>query len=253
MAFEKFFNPKSVAIIGASRTKGKVGYEILKSMVDAGYEGEIFPINPNTDTIEGLKCYPNLESVGRTADLAIVSVPAKAVPEVMQQCAKSGTKSVVIITSGFKEVGKEGSELEQRVVQTAKQSHIRIIGPNCLGVIVPSNKLNASFGGDLPLEGSIGYLSQSGALLAAILDMANANGIGFSKLVSIGNKADINELDVIKALAGDSETKVIAGYLESIVDGNAFVNQAEKISQQKPILLMKSGGTSAGSKAASSH
>jgi len=253
MAFEKFFNPKSVAIIGASRTKGKVGYEILKSMIDAGYEGGLFPINPNTETIEGLKCYPDLESIGEAVDLAIISVPAKAVPAVMQQCAKIGTKSVIIITSGFKEVGKEGGELEQRVVQIAKQAHIRIIGPNCLGVIVPANKLNASFGGDLPVEGGIGYLSQSGALLAAILDIANANGIGFSKLVSIGNKADINELDVIKALAADNETKVIAGYLESIVDGNAFVNQAEKISQQKPILLMKSGGTSAGAKAASSH
>ncbi len=253
MAFEKFFNPKSVAIIGASRTKGKVGYEILKSMVDAGYKGGIFPINPNAETIEGLKCYPDLESIGQVPDLAIISVPANTVPAVMQQCAKVGIKSVVIITSGFKEVGKEGGDLEQRVVQIAKQSNIRIIGPNCLGVIVPVNKLNASFGGDLPAEGAIGYLSQSGALLAAILDMANANGIGFSKLVSIGNKADINELDVIKALADDAETKVIAGYLESIVDGNTFVRQAEKISQQKPMLLMKSGGTSAGAKAASSH
>lgn len=253
MAFEKFFNPKSVAIVGASRTKGKVGYEILKSMVDAGYKGGIFPINPKAETIEGLKCYPDLESIGQVPDLAIISVPAKMVPAVIQQCAKVGTRSAVIITSGFKEVGKEGGELEQRVVQIAKQSNIRIIGPNCLGVIVPANKLNASFGGDLPAEGAIGYLSQSGALLAAILDMANANGIGFSKLVSIGNKSDINELDVIKALAGDAETKVIAGYLESIVDGNTFVRQAEKISQQKPMLLMKSGGTSAGAKAASSH
>ncbi len=253
MALEKFFSPNSVAIVGASRKKGKVGYEILKSMIDAGYEGGIFPINPNTETIEGHKCYPDLESVGQAPELVIISVPATTVPTVMQQCAKIGTKSVIIITSGFKEVGKEGRELEQRIVQIAKQAHIRIIGPNCLGVIVPANKLNASFGGELPEKGTIGYLSQSGALLAAILDMANANSIGFSKLVSIGNKADINELDVIKALAGDTETRVIAGYLESIVDGNAFVSQAEQISYRKPILLMKAGGTSAGAKAASSH
>jgi acetyltransferase len=253
MAFEKFFNPRSVAIVGASRTKGKVGYEILKSMLEAGYEGSIFPINPNAETIEGLKCYPDLASIGQAPELVIISVPAKAVPTVMQQCAKVGSKAVIIITSGFKEVGQEGRELEQRVIQIAKQGRIRVIGPNCLGVIVPANKLNASFGGELPASGTIGYLSQSGALLAAILDMANANGIGFSKLVSIGNKADINELDIIKALASDSGTRVIAGYLESIVDGNAFVNQAEQISQQKPILLMKSGGTPAGAKAASSH
>jgi acetate---CoA ligase (ADP-forming) len=253
MALKRFFNPSSVAIVGASRTKGKVGYELLRSMLEAGYEGSIFPINPNTDTIEGLKCYPNLASIGQTPELVIISVPAKAVPDVMQQCVKVGSKAVIIITSGFKEVGKEGKELEKRVIQIAKQGHIRVIGPNCLGVIVPRSKLNASFGGELPAKGAIGYLSQSGALMAAILDMANANGIGFSKLVSIGNKADINELDIIRALAVDTETRVIAGYLESIVDGNAFVSQAEQISQQKPILLMKSGSTSAGAKAASSH
>ncbi len=253
MALKNFFNPSSVAIVGASRTKGKVGYEILKSMLEAGYEGSIFPINPNTDVIKGLKSYPDIESIRQVPELVIISVPAKLVPAVMQQCVKVGSKAVIIITSGFKEVGQEGRELEQRVIQIARRGHIRVIGPNCLGVIVPGNKLNASFGGELPATGTIGYLSQSGALLAAILDMANAHGVGFSKLISIGNKADINELDVIKALAGDTETRVIAGYLESIVDGNAFVNQAEQISQHKPILLMKSGGTSAGAKAASSH
>ncbi|MBN1393243.1 MAG: acetate--CoA ligase family protein [Sedimentisphaerales bacterium] len=253
MVFKKFFNPSSVAIVGASRTKGKVGHEILRSMLEGGYEGSIFPINPNTDTIEGLKCYPDLASTGEVPELVIISVPAQSVGAVMQQCAKTGVKAVIIITSGFKEVGQEGRELEQRVVQIARQGRIRVIGPNCLGVIVPGNKLNASFGGELPAEGAIGYLSQSGALMAAILDMASGSGIGFSKLVSIGNKADINELDVIKALANDTETQVIAGYLESIVDGNAFVSQAEQISQLKPILLVKSGGTSAGAKAASSH
>lgn len=150
-------------------------------------------------------------------------------------------------------MGKEGQQLEQEVIRIARQSGIRIIGPNCLGVIVPANNLNASFGGDLPRKGAIGYISQSGALLAAILDMANARGIGFSNLISIGNKADVNELDLIKALGSDPDTRVIAGYLESITDGNAFVSQAEKISGDKPILLMKSGGTDAGAKAASSH
>jgi acetyltransferase len=253
MVFESFFNPKSVAIIGASRQKGKVGYEILSNMIEAGYKGKIFPVNPNADTIEGLKCYPDLQSIGQIPDLVIIVVPANAVPAVMQQCANAGVQSVIVITAGFREVGTEGRQLEDQVIQIAKQAGIRVIGPNCLGVIVPANKLNASFGGDLPAPGAIGYLSQSGALLAAILDMANANGIGFSKLVSIGNKADVNELDIIKALATDADTKVIAGYLESISDGNDFVNQAERISHDKPILLMKSGGTEAGAKAASSH
>jgi len=186
-------------------------------------------------------------------ELVVIIVPAKIVPAVMQQCVKVGARAVIIITAGFKEVGKEGRELEEQVIQIARQAGIRVIGPNCLGVIAPANNLNASFGGALPAAGATGYLSQSGALLAAILDMANANGIGFSKLISIGNKADVDELDIIKALGEDRDTKVIAGYLESITDGNAFISQAERISHSKPILLMKSGGTAAGAKAASSH
>ena len=250
---DKFFNPKSVAIVGASRQKGKVGYEILHSMIEAGFPGSIYPVNSQADEVEGLKCYPSLTSIGQVPDLAVVVVPAKVVAAVIQECATLGIKAVVVITAGFKEIGEEGRKLEQQILQIARQAGIRIIGPNCLGLIVPANKLNASFGGTLPAVGSTGYLSQSGALLAAILDMANANGIGFSKLVSIGNKADIDELDIIDALAEDKDTKVIAGYLENITDGSAFVSQAERISQKKPILLMKAGVTAAGAKAASSH
>ncbi|HUW19720.1 MAG TPA: acetate--CoA ligase family protein [Sedimentisphaerales bacterium] len=253
MDLESFFNPKSVAVVGASRQKGKVGHEILTNIIKAGYGGKVFPVNPQADVIEGLKCYPELESIGQAPALVIIVVPAKAVPPVMQQCARVGVRAAIIITAGFKEVGKEGRELEQQIIRIAKQGGIRIIGPNCLGVIVPANKLNASFGADLPATGTIGYLSQSGALLTAILDMANSSGIGFSKLVSFGNKADVNELDIIKAFGSDPDTKVIAGYLESITDGNAFVREAERISHSKPILLMKSGGTAAGAKAASSH
>ncbi len=253
MSFESFFNPQSVAIVGASRQRGKVGYEILINMIEAGYPGKIFPVNRKADKIEGLKCYLDLASIGVVPELVVLVIPAKIVPSVMEQCGKIGTKSVIIITAGFKEVGKDGKALEDKVIQIAKQAGIRVIGPNCLGLIVPANKLNASFGGDLPAAGGIAYLSQSGALLAAILDMANTNGIGFSKLVSIGNKADVDELDLIKAVADDKDTKVIAGYLENITDGDVFVRQAEKISHIKPILLMKSGGTSAGAKAASSH
>ncbi|MFC1677080.1 acetate--CoA ligase alpha subunit [Planctomycetota bacterium] len=253
MGIEKFFNPKSVAIVGASEKKGKVGSEILASMIKAGYEGEIFPVNHKADTLHGLKCYRDIEAIGQIPELVIIVIPANYVHSVMRQCAKIGVKSVIIITAGFKEIGAEGQKLEQQVIEIARQNKIRVIGPNCLGVIVPSAKLNASFGGDLPKTGSIGYISQSGALLAAILDMANANGIGFSNLTSIGNKADVDELDVIKTLGCDENTKVIAGYLENIADGNAFVREAEVISQDKPIILIKSGGTSAGAKAASSH
>lgn len=253
MSLKSFFSPKSVAIVGASRQKGKVGYEILTNMVSSGFEGKIFPVNRSADEIEGLKCYPDLHSIGETPELVVVIVPARFVLGIIEDCAKLGSKSVIIITAGFKEIGNEGKKLEEEVVRVARRSGIRIIGPNCLGVIVTASKLNASFGGDLPSVGGTGYLSQSGAMLAAILDTAKANGIGFSSLFSIGNKADVDELDLIQALAADSNTKVIAGYLESIGDGNEFVREAESISHQKPILLMKSGGTAAGAKAASSH
>jgi len=219
MSLKRFFNPRSVAIVGASREPGKVGYEILTNIINAGYEGRIFPINPKTDKIGQLKCYSDLEAIGEIPDLVIIVVPVKIVPNIMNQCARIGAKAVVIITAGFKEVSEQGRQIEQKVVQIAKQAGIRIIGPNCLGILVPTSKLNASFGGDLPRAGTIGYLSQSGALLAAILDMANASDIGFSKLVSIGNKADVDELDVFEALGQDPETKVIAGYLESISNG----------------------------------
>jgi acetyl coenzyme A synthetase (ADP forming)-like protein len=253
MALESFFNPGSVAVVGASAKQGKVGHEILSGILKAGFAGRIFPINPHADQIEGLKCFPDLASIGEVPELVIIVVPAAAVPGVMQQCVNIGVKNVIIITAGFKEVGPEGAELENRLVRIARQGGVRVIGPNCLGLIVPKNKLNASFGGELPVTGALAYLSQSGALMAAILDMANAGGIGFSELVSIGNKADVDELDIIRAFGQDDDTKVIAGYLENIRDGNAFVREAENISQHKPILLIKSGGTEAGAKAASSH
>jgi len=253
MSLEGFFNPKSVAVVGASRRKGKVGHEIVVALVEGGFKGRIYPVNPNADEVEHLRCYPDLASIGQTPDLVVIVVPPKAVLPVVRQCGHLGAGQAIIITAGFKEVGEEGKRLEQEIVQAARQGHVRLIGPNCLGIMVPGTHLNASFGGKLPREGNIGYVSQSGALVTAILDMARADQIGFSALVSIGNKADVNELDVIEALGAHEQTKVIAGYLESISDGDKFIRQVERISQSKPILLMKSGGTDAGAKAASSH
>ena len=250
---DAFFNPKSIAIVGASRDETKVGHKIIDNILVGGYPGKVFPINPKAADIDGLRCYPDLASIGETPELVIIVIPPRLVPEVMKQCAAAGVHAVIIITAGFKEIGAAGAELEREVSQIAKHAGIRVLGPNCLGVIAPDNKLNASFGGDLPAVGNIGYVSQSGALLAAILDMASANGIGFSKLISIGNKADIDELDAIAALSADAQTKVIAGYLESITDGHAFMREAERTSTEKPILLIKAGGTEAGARAASSH
>ena len=253
MSLDHFFKPQSVAIVGASRKSGKVGYEILAGMLKAGFPGEIYPVNPTADQIQGLKSYPDVKSIGKTPDLAVIVVVAKYVPDVIKECAQIGVKAAVIVSSGFKESGPEGAERERSVLSTAKSSGMRIIGPNCIGLMVPAARLNASFGGELPDAGSIGYFSQSGSLLAAIVDMARETSLGFSKLISIGNKADVNELTLIKALGEDQDTKVIAGYLETIADGDAFIRQAERISRQKPILLMKAGFTEAGARAASSH
>lgn len=253
MDFKGFFEPASVAVVGASRNPGKVGYEILHNLISGGYEGKIYPVNPNASEVQGLKSYAELSSIGERPELVIIIVPASLVHAVVQQCCRVGVKSVIIITAGFKEVGGEGAVLEQRIIQTARSGGIRILGPNSLGLIVPSNKLNASFGGEMPFAGVTGYISQSGALAAAVLDIAGSYSLGFSKMVSIGNKADIDELDVLKELGSDNETKVIAGYLESINDGEAFVKTAEQISHSKPILLVKSGKSPSGAQAASSH
>ncbi|MBP8604973.1 MAG: acetate--CoA ligase family protein [Phycisphaerae bacterium] len=253
MTLDRFFNPQSVAIVGASRQPTKVGYEILAGLLKGGYPGKIFPVNPTAPEIQGLKAYPDLKSIGQVPDLVVLVVSAKLVPQAVQDCANLGVKAVIIISSGFKEAGPEGAELEKSIVRIAKTSGLRIIGPNCIGLMVPSRKLNVSFGGDLPQPGSIGYFSQSGSLLAAIVDMARDTHLGFSKLISIGNKADVDELTIIRALGEDAETEVIAGYLETIADGDAFIRQAESISRQKPILLLKAGFTAAGARAASSH
>ncbi|MHC4881856.1 MAG: acetate--CoA ligase family protein [Planctomycetota bacterium] len=253
MTLNQFFEPRSIAIVGASRTEGKVGYEILAGLLKAGFPGEIYPVNPMADEILGRKSYPDLKSIGQTPDLAVLVIAAKHVPKAMQDCADTGIKAVIIIASGFKESGPKGAELEKTVIRIAKSAGIRIIGPNCIGIMVPQQKLNASFGGDLPAAGSIGYFSQSGSLLAAIVDMVGGTHLGFSKLISIGNKADVDELTIIRALGEDPDTEVIAGYLETIVDGDAFIRQAERISRDKPILLMKAGFTEAGARAALSH
>ncbi|MHC5083311.1 MAG: acetate--CoA ligase family protein [Planctomycetota bacterium] len=253
MSLDHFFRPQSVAIVGASRRAGKVGYEILAGMLKAGFEGDIYPVNPTSNEVQGLKAYPDLASIGQCPDLVVIVVSAKHVVKVMGECAQVGVKAVIVVASGFKESGAEGAKREQEMVRIANAAGIRIIGPNCIGLMVPGHKLNASFGGDLPSAGSIGYFSQSGSLLAAIVDMARDTSLGFSKLISIGNKADMDELAIIRAMGDDDETKVIAGYLETIGDGDAFVRSSERISREKPILLMKAGVTKAGARAASSH
>jgi len=253
MSLEHFFDPHSVAIVGASRTKGKVGYEILSAALGSDYSGSIFAVNPNADIIQGVKSYKSLEVLPEKPDLVVIVVSSKHVIGNIRQCINIGCKAAIVVSSGFKEIGDEGARLEKELVRLVRSSDMRLIGPNCIGMMLPGKQLNASFAGVLPVKGPISYFSQSGSIMAAIVDMANTVGLGFSKLISIGNKADVNELDVLEALGRDEDTKVIAGYLETISNGDAFIRMAEMISKEKPVLLMKSGVTEFGAKAAFSH
>ncbi len=250
---DSFFNPKSIAIIGASRTPGKVGYDILKNSVQYGYQGAVYPINPGAAEILGVKCYPSIFDVSDKIDLAVVVVPSKNVLEVIEQCGKKGIDSAIIITAGFRESGSEGAKLENDLVKKAKEAGVRFIGPNCLGLIDTHSRVNASFASGMPHKGSIGFFSQSGALCLAVLDRALPEEIGFSKFISMGNKADISDTDIMLALAEDDNTKVILGYIEGVSDGRSFIEVASKVSKKKPLIILKSGITTSGAKAASSH
>jgi acetyl coenzyme A synthetase (ADP forming)-like protein len=243
----------SVAVVGASQNPAKIGYEILNNIVRYGYGGAVYPINPKAQEIMGHSAYPALSAVPDRVDLAVVAVPPKAVMGVLEECGEKGVDSVVVITAGFKETGPEGAHLEEALLLRARALGIRVIGPNCLGIIDTASSLNASFAAGMPLPGHIGFFSQSGALCVAILDWALGENVGFSRFVSLGNKADITETEMILSLGRDENTRVILGYLESIEDGPRFMVAAREVAQTKPIIVIKSGTTSAGAKAASSH
>jgi acetyl coenzyme A synthetase (ADP forming)-like protein len=248
-----FFNPASVAVIGASRTPGKVGYDVVRNLVEGGFQGSVVPINPKADEVLGLPCAPSVDQVVGAVELAVVCIPAPFVLEAIEQCAQKDVHAVIIITAGFKESGPEGAERESHIAEACRRHAIRCIGPNCLGVMSPVTGLNASFGATMPGPGNIAFFSQSGALGTAILDVAVGEDIGMSRFVSYGNKADVDETDLIEALGEDAETDVILGYVESINDGRKFIDVAARVTRKKPVVILKSGRTSAGARAASSH
>ena len=250
---ESLFSPRSVAVVGASAEPGKLGYSILDNVLKFGFKGPIYPINPRAPEILGVKAYPRLIDVPGDVDLIVIVVPPPAVLPVMKDAATKGVKAAVIITAGFREAGAEGLAAERVVMEVARAAGIRVVGPNCLGVINTFAQLNGSFAPGMPAQGRIAFASQSGALLTALLDWAALYKIGFSKVVSLGNKADVSEIDLIRALQDDEETRVIAAYLEGITDGQEFMRTAREATRHKPLLIFKSGTTAAGSRAVSSH
>jgi acetyltransferase len=251
------FEPKAIAVIGASRRPEAVGHAILRNLTEAKFKGEIYPVNPKVDMILDVKCYPSILKTPGPVDLAVIILPSTLVVEALNECVQKGVKAVVVISAGFREIGEEGKRLEQQIVDIARKANIALMGPNCLGHINtdPAISMNASFSRGTPSAGKIAFVSQSGALCAAILDYAQGENIGFSKFISFGNKADINELDLLNYLKNDPQTKVILMYVEDLVDGQGFIEAAREITGEikKPILAIKSGRTAQGAKAAASH
>ncbi|MFA5352971.1 MAG: acetate--CoA ligase family protein [Thermodesulfovibrionales bacterium] len=247
------FNPKAIAVIGASRDPRKVGSSILENLIKFNFQGKLYPINPSSPDVQGLKAFHKVSYAGGDTDLAVIAIPAPFVPDALRDCAAAGVRAAVIVSAGFKEAGPEGLKLEEEIKAIGREHNIRIVGPNCIGVINTINNMNATFAPGMLPPGRIAFFSQSGALGMAILDWAIGNRLGFSKFISLGNKADLSEIDFIEYFIEDPDTDIILGYIEDVVDGRRFMEVAQRATKKKPIILLKSGGTEAGARAASSH
>ncbi len=250
---DALFNPQSIAVIGASADSRKVGHAVLANLKKFGFTGALYPVNPTATEILGSKAYPSVAAIQAPLDLVVIVIPAKAVPAALRQCAEAGARAAIVISAGFKEAGADGTILEEELKTISREQGIRVLGPNCLGLINTANSMNATFAADMLPRGKIAFFSQSGAMGIAIMDWAIGNEIGFSKFVSLGNKADLSEIDFIEYCIDDPETSLILGYIEDVVDGKRFMDVARRATAVKPIILLKSGGTAAGARAASSH
>lgn len=248
-----FFTPRGVALIGASANPAKLSHGVLLNMKQNGYQGAIYPVNPSSQEILGLKCYADISAVPDPIELAVVMLPAQAVLATIEACGKRGLKAVIIISGGFKEVGIEGADLEKQCIQVARQYGMRVIGPNCVGIIDYHGGLNTTFIRGMPDKGPISFVSQSGAVMGAIADYITGKGVNFSHMVSMGNEADVNETDLIEYMGEDPNVGVIVAYVEAIQNGERFIKAAAQVSRKKPIVILKAGNSEAGAKAVSSH
>ncbi len=250
---DKIFNPKSIAIIGASDEAGSVGSAIVKNFTKLGYEGRVYFVSIDKPEILGVKTYQAVGQIPEPVDLAMIATPAKAVPDVMEQCGKTGVKGVIIVSAGFKETGPEGKALEDKILETARKYGVRVIGPNCIGIIRPRNSLNATFLDKMPKSGNVAFISQSGALGSAILDWAIHENIGFSNFVSVGSMIDVDFGDLIDYFGTDPKTKSILMYIEGITDARKFMSAARHFARTKPIIVVKAGKFSESAQAVASH
>ncbi|NDY43275.1 CoA-binding protein [Dissulfurirhabdus thermomarina] len=250
---EPLMAPRAIAVIGASRDPAKLGHAVVRNILESGFPGEVYPVNPKAGEILGRRVFADIGSVPGPVDLAVVTTPAVTVLGILEACGKKGVGAAVVISAGFRETGHEGLEAEHRMREIARAYGMVVVGPNCLGVIDTLAPYNASFAAGMPRKGHIAFMSQSGALCTAVLDMSLGRGVGFSRFVSLGNKADLDEVDFIEAWARDGATRVVMAYLEGIGDGRRFVEAARRLTREKPFVAVKSGTTAAGSRAVSSH
>ena len=247
------FKPETVAVIGATEKAGSVGRTVMWNLVSNPFGGTVFPVNPNKASVLGIKAYPSIAEVPARVDLAVIVAPARSVPDIMAECADAGVGGVIVISAGFKEIGEEGRELEERVLEEARRGRMRVIGPNTLGVMSPTTGLNATFAGAMARPGNVAFLSQSGALCTAILDQSFEQNVGFSAFVSVGSMLDVDWGDLIYYLGDDPKTKSIIVYMESIGDAGSFLSAAREVALTKPIIVIKAGRTEAAAHAAASH
>ena len=250
--YKSLFVPHSIAIVGASNKKGKIGTIIAENILKLGYTGKAYMVNPAYKILKMRRCYSTLSKIKNKVDVAIICVPAKFVIDVVKDGAKN-VKNFVIISAGFSETGEEGAQREKELIELAKKYKLNILGPNCLGFIVPGIKLNASFAGGMPESGNIAFVSQSGALAVALMDKAKEENLGFSNIISVGNQMQLGEIELLEYLGEDKETKVIGMYLEGIKDGTKFLEKAKEVSIKKPIVILKAGKTEKSQQAISSH
>jgi acetate---CoA ligase (ADP-forming) len=255
---DAIFYPRSIAVVGASATPGKVGYDIFANILKGGYQGTLYPVNPSAHSISSVRAFVSIADIPDSIDLAIIILPPKLALPAVEEAIKKKVGGIVIVSAGFREVGGEGRQIEDKIVAACREADVRLIGPNCLGVINPidSVRMNASFSTRMPRAGNISFISQSGALCTSVLDFAADRDFGFSKFISIGNKADVDELDILRYLHLDPDTEVIMIYLEELRRGPEFIEEVKSITSGDrpiPILAIKSGRTSAGAAAAASH
>jgi len=250
---QEIFNPQSVAIIGANDRPGSVGLGLVKNLLEGKKQRKVFLVNPYLKKILGLRTYPRILDVKEEIDLAIIAVKAHIVPNVLKECTQKKVKGVIVISSGFSETGKQGEKLERKIKAIIKNSQTRLIGPNCLGIIRPSFNLNASFAPATPNKGEVAFLSQSGALIDALIDKSLEGNLGFSIVISYGNEADLSLVDFLEFLENDEETNAIVIYLEGLKKTREFFELSYQISQKKPVVVLKGGRTREGEKAVKSH